>query len=275
MKSIFLLLFLALVGMTMQCMAQIDYKVSIPNIQSFVKINTNAVNIREAPNVNSKKIRTVSKEGLEVTSTLAVIGESGDWYKVYYYDRYDRYEYDTAIGYMMKKFCVDIPLEPVTEEMLQNISGGIISMCHQGKFKGLCFDWGNYTTDGMIEGPLYLGKVVDGMWVFDKMLPTVLGNSFQVKGSKDNHEYGINWQIVYNKLLSTYNGDDMTYFDSKKLKESNISYLLQNTDKMAKFHSHIFYCFKGDKYENEGKTYWNWKCIFYNPQDFGNDIVEK
>lgn len=277
MEKRLLFLLIALVEIALQSKAQFEYKVSMPNIQKFVTITTNAVNIRENPNVNSKKVRTVPKDMLCITIALAVIGESDDWYKVYYYDRYDRYEYDSAIGYMMKKFCKEIPLEPITEKMLQNLSGGIISMRHQGKYQGLCFDWGNYTSDGMIEGPLYIGRVVNGMWVFDRMLPTVMGNDFKMSRSNTYQDEGINWQLVYPKSLSTYNGDDMTYFDSKKMKEANITYLLQNTDKMAKFYSHIYYCFKNDKYvsEYDGKTFWNWKCLFYNPKDFKNDIVEK
>jgi len=259
----------------MQGYAQLDYKVSMPNIQKFVTITTNAVNIREAPNVNSKKVRTVSKDMLGVTTSVAVIGEDGDWYKVYYYDRFDRYEYDSAIGYMLKKYCAEIPLEPVTEGMLQNMAGGIVSMCHQEKYKGLCFELNDYTSDGEIEAPLYVGKIVNGMWVFDKMLPTVSGNSFLVKRSESHRDKGIQWQLVYSDYQKTTDGESMAYLDSKKLGEANIAYLLQNESKMNPILSHLYYCFKGDKYESEGVSYWNWKCLFYNPQDFGEDIMEK
>lgn len=248
----------------------LNYKVCMPNIKKFVTITKNTVSVLESPNINSKKIQTVSKE--MPPTALAVIGESGEWYKVYYYDRSGRYEYDSAIGYMMKKYCEEIPLEPVTEEMLQNIVHANISICNQDKYKELCFEWNEFTSDGMIEGPLYIGKVVKGMWVFDRMLPTVKGDAFQVSRSNASQKGGINWQLVYDKSLR-YN--DMAGLDCKKLEEANITYLLQNAEKMEKYDSHIFYCFKKDKHEINGETFWEWSCLYYNPQDFGNEIVEK
>ena len=267
-KKLLIMLF-AMFGMALQGMAQMEYKVRMPNIQKFVTLTKNgSVNIRKAPNASSPQVATLNKSTLEMSGALAVIGESGEWYKVYYYLRSGRYGYDSAIGYIIKSLCQEMPTRPVTEDMLQGVPQTYISMRRNGMYAGLCFSVDEYTDDGEMENVLYIGKQVNGFWVFDRMLPAVAEQTdLQMVRTNEYADYDISWKIEYPKSLESYDDNRQTrYLDAKKLSDRDVDYIVQNANRMALYDSHLIYAYKGEDF---------YRFLFYNPKDFGNDIVDK
>ena len=131
----FLFLTSVMVGMTLQGFGQT--KVILPKFQKIVKVDA-GVNIRKAPSTSSQKLIEYydpEDEGGESSGVtvkweevkdrrhkpkavnaeaVPVIGEVGDWYKVYYSNGYDwGGESFSGIAYIAKKFCHDAELTPV------------------------------------------------------------------------------------------------------------------------------------------------------------------
>ena len=93
-----------------QVMGQAVSTFEVPVFEKIVKVTAKSVNIRKLPNVQSAKVGTA-----ENGQVMAVVGETGDWYKVFTSEW--TYPYakeggnatieETRCGYIMKKFCHD------------------------------------------------------------------------------------------------------------------------------------------------------------------------
>lgn len=162
----------AVLGVALQGVAQSE---ELPKFSKYVKLTSHDVNIRRQPSTTSEKCARwgwVSRnaklsEWEHIDETVfAVIGESGDWYKVYLtffdQDEGDRY-YNGDIGYIMKKFCKDVYIKqlslPVPNYNIKIINSGI--------YHDTCFL--------LDDDCLFIGNVKNGMFVFDNLVK-VWGN---------------------------------------------------------------------------------------------------
>lgn len=133
-KSLFLAL--TMIGISLQSMGQ--QKIVVPKFQKFVKVDA-GVNIRKSPTTSSQRLieyYNPEDEGGESSGVsvkweeardrrykpkavnagvVPVMGETGDWYQVYYSNGYDwGGESFSGVAYISKKFCHDVELVPVS-----------------------------------------------------------------------------------------------------------------------------------------------------------------
>lgn len=220
-KTLFLLM--AMIGMTLHGTAQTK---QAPQIQKFVKVTTTGVNFRQKPNQNSPKLgwgsegcglfldwfapKTKFEDFQRINETiLPVIGESGDWYQVYlsiYLEEEDASGYFVRKAYVMKKFCQDIAQRPLSlPAPYFNVK-----MVLAGGYRGTCFYLDNDC--------LYIGKKVDGMFVFDHYIYVWgnMGKYYQESGAhfqKDvdgdfnrfifDENVATDWTLDLGKLIET------------------------------------------------------------------------
>ncbi len=173
MKKRFIFLLVAMIGMTLQSMGQT--KVIVPRFQKFVMVDA-GVNIRKAPSASSQRLieyYNSEDEGGESSGVtvkweevkdrrykpkavnaeaVPVIGEVGEWYKVYYSNGYDwGGESFSGIAYIAKKFCHDAEVTPVPFTPSRKTQ----------KYKNYYIE----VDDGGGDLVLHLGKYVDGLLV--------------------------------------------------------------------------------------------------------------
>lgn len=169
----FLFLTSVMVGMALQGLGQT--KVILPKFQKIVKVDA-GVNIRKAPSASSQKLIEYydpENEGGESSGVtvkweeakdrrykpkavnadaVPVVGEVGDWYKVYYSNGYDwGGESFSGIAYIAKKFCHDAEVTPVQFTPSRKTQ----------KYKNYFIETDNSGGDWV----LHLGKYVDGSLV--------------------------------------------------------------------------------------------------------------
>lgn len=131
-----LLFILTMIGISLQGYGQ--QKVVVPKFQKFVKVDA-GVNIRKSPSTTSQRLieyYNPEDEGGESSGItvkweeardrrykpkavnadiIPVMGETGDWYQVYYSNGYDwGMEAFSGVAYISKKFCHDVELAPVS-----------------------------------------------------------------------------------------------------------------------------------------------------------------
>lgn len=228
MEKRFLFLLAAIVGITLQSMAQTN---QVPKVQKFVKVTATGVNFRQKPDAKSKKLGWHSEgygpslawlannaklsEYERINETiLPVTGESGDWYQVYlsiFWEDEGDNGYLGRTAYIMKKFCQDIVQRPLSLPA-PNLD---IMMVQTGGYKGYCF---YLAENGMNKDCLYIGKKVGSMFVFDHFIHVWgnMGNYYQKNGvhfQKDvNYDFkrfifdenvATDWTLDLKKLIAT------------------------------------------------------------------------
>lgn len=258
-----LLLLVAIVGMTLQSRAQLPFKVEAPKFQKFVKVIAKDVNLRQQPSASSPRLIFQSnladdcmdcepslvwsnkplRRGDEPAraSILAVIGESGEWYHVHFYEEY----YEPQEAYIMKKFCADMSLRPLSRADINKGNDGDVIQIKSGKYQGLCLMrcWGWY--DATI---LRIGGYVDGMFVF----PYCIEYSTDWKDSgktKFGESYDDGEEILFfsDSLFSRNDEYQSDELDLEKLASNTqtLDLLMNNLNKCDKDGS-IYFGIKGD-----------------------------
>lgn len=208
------LLLVAILGMSLPSMAQTN---SMPKIQKFVEVTATGVNFRQAPTTASKKLGWTSEGygpelGWVNNSTtdfehicetiLPVIGESGDWYKVHLSifceDEGDTW-YVNKTAYIMKKFCRDLRQKPLTLPATSDLD---VKQIKTGPYKDFCL----YLDYGDNDKTLYVGKYIDGMFVFTNKF-FVFQNIGKYYQNQDNshfveNDYGFETYVYDDKIAS-------------------------------------------------------------------------
>lgn len=184
MKKRLLIMLVALVGMTLQSMAETNHTTGAPDVKKIVVVNADKVNIRKQPNVNSPRISSaVQGVGLVVT------GESGDWYAIVINEEPDDYREGmpkVINGYIMKKFCDDAELVPITTKMLNDDESIRYDMISSGRHKGVVIVQNN---SGFMP-EVWIGKNKDNIWCFDRMaLQGDLMNDFRIDDKSDMFDF--------------------------------------------------------------------------------------
>ncbi|MCR5679328.1 MAG: hypothetical protein K6G08_03825 [Prevotella sp.] len=163
MKKKLLMMLVAMVGMTLQGIARTTQTSGTPEVKKIVVVNADKVNIRKQPTVNSPRISSA-----EHGACLVITGESGDWYATVINEEPDDYREGmpkVINGYIMKKFCDDAELVPITTVMLNDDENIRYDMVSSGKHKDVAIVQNN--TGFMSE--VWIGKNKDNMWCFDRM----------------------------------------------------------------------------------------------------------
>ena len=243
MKQRLLFLLVALVGMTMQSVGQVDLVIKMPKVKKIVKLTATNVNFRMAPSTSSPKLGWIANEGMWISwlnnnersempidvSVMPVIGESGDWYKVYLsipYEDEQGKDYHTETAYVMKKFCKDVVLRPLR---LPAPNGIKVSTIKDSKYKDFCLC---LTDDGDFTKALHIGKYKDGMFVFGKrtLVFSNIGKYYKEEGShfqKDvNHSEWLRY--IYDDNLATDSGLDLGKLVSNS---KELNFLFSNLSK--------------------------------------------
>ena len=248
----------AFVGMALQSLGQVDFKVKVPRVKKIVKLVATNVNFRETPTTASRKLGWIADEGLWVVwlknkekslkpidiSVLPVVGESGDWYKVYlsipYEDELGKH-YHTETAYVMKKFCKDVTLRPLVTPAPDGIK---VSVIMDSKYKDLCLC---LTDDGDYTKTLHIGKYRDGMFIFGKEI-LVFGNIGRYYKETGSHfqadvNYSDRLRYVYDDSLVTDDGLDVERLASN---QKELSFLFGNLSKTTD-DTIVFYGIEGDE----------------------------
>lgn len=244
----FSFLLLAIVGMTLQSLAQLPFSVNAPKYQKFVKVTSTDVNLRKSPNANSPRLVFSESDGgcldCEASliwssktlrkgdeparaSLLPVIGESGEWYHVHFFqDNYGDGGY-LENAYVMKKFCLDVNLRPLNLPTPQSLN---IIKVNNGKYRGLCIEWLNGYMDNTL---LRVGGYVDGMFVFPYSIYFSCNEDdnesyFTNWGNGDVIQFGKNlfdeWNLNLRRLVANTKVLDMLMSNIKKMKKDNTVY---------------------------------------------------
>lgn len=246
MRRIFFLL-IALTGMTMQSMAQDG---EVPPIKKFVKVTASGVNLRKTPNASSPRLifqNNLSDECMDCepslvwsskplkkgdeaarASVLPIIGESGDWYYVYFFQSLYGDEGYSEKAYIMKKFCTDVELRPLTLPAPENLN---IVRVTSGKHKDICIEKLYGYMDRQL---LRIGKYQDGKFVFTHSVGFEMnedGNATSFGKDADGDDVvrlGKNlfdeWQLDLNKLAASSNTLDAIVNNPSKLTQDDIMY---------------------------------------------------
>ena len=175
MKKHFLFLLLAMIGISLQSIAQ---KIDLKNVK-FIKVTADGVNMRKAPNTKSAKLMMISLNGAEgcdsrATPTwsakktkgyslspaspmkgevLPVIGETEEWYHAIYWD----FGCGNFYVYINKQFCKEATMEKWDYD-------GSYDTIKSGTHKGWVIIDNSDPENG---DELIAGHLVNGMMVFD------------------------------------------------------------------------------------------------------------
>lgn len=244
-----------MVGMTLQGMAQDK---QIPLIKKFIKVNASGVNLRKEPNTSSPRLifqDNVSDDCMDCdaslewsskplknrdkparASVLAVIGESGDWYHVYFYENLYDDEWYSEKAYIMKKFCTDAVIRPLS---LSEVNDSDIVVIKSGRHKNVCIR----RLFGYMDRPLlWIGQYKEGKFVF----------TYSVEYEKNDNSnatvFDKNWEdqnIV--RLGKNLFDEDVWQPNLKKLAADTdaLNALINNPSKLNKC-IHIYYGIEGD-----------------------------
>lgn len=215
MEKRLLMVMVALFAMVMQMRATTNQTSVVPTVKKVVVVIANNVNIRKKPDVKSAKIGSAAK-GV----SFLVIGEDDDWYTIVTNEEPDDPREGIPYvnnGYIMKKFCADAELVPLTASMLNDDENCRYDMVTKGQHKGTVImqDHTGYMT---VE---WVGKVQGNIWCFDKWV-------LQGELYKDLH----------------VDTDDNGMYDIRKLTDAQISTILR---KASIGFARAAYCVKGQQ----------------------------
>ena len=244
------------------------FAIKAPSLDKIVCVTADGVNIRKQPNAQSPRLIAVPNEDyLDCPAELIwinrtpkkneevvyanefyifpLLGESGDWYKVYL-DRVRGNTVDTE-AYIMKKFC---KVEKITPLTLPAPEGWNVAMVKSGKYAGLCL---MYEFNGMDDEPkLKLGKYSDGMFLFTHTIMVQMSDENKIKFVDGEFPYLSVGKNMFN--ISDISGEpdlDLNKFISN---ERLLDVLINNIDKMNKYFTTIYYGVEGVDYWQSFET---------------------
>ena len=249
MKKKIIFILIALVEVSLQSWAQTAFYVKTPPFSKYVKVVTDGVNIRQKPNVKSTRL-IWTRDGIDgynpeylawkgaqlkkgdkpvKAAVLPVWDESGDWYRIQYCVETDEGLYFKD-GYVMKKYCKEVQLKPLTLPAPNNM--GIVKISN-GAYKDYCFrtyiGWGD-------DYKLQIGKYVNGMFVFNYEL----GLSYD---ASSNETIVTNSELRFGKNLMI--NDWLLDLNNFLTRTKDLDKLFANVDKMEHI-SIIYYGVSGD-----------------------------
>ncbi len=242
------------------------FAVEVPNLNRFVRVTTNGVNIRKAPDVKSPKLvmkvnlseecydcppdliwvnRPLRKNENSATAdqydTFPLIGETGDWYEIYLHE-YKGTLLQTS-AYIMKKFGKIEKLKPL--QLPTTDPYDLIVMIPSGKYAGLCIE--SYIDEYQGETYLRLGKYVNGMFVSPYSITIERSDDKGIRFANDYNFYTL-------KFANSY-WEDSIGPSNLKLKqlitsEDFLEFLMTNLDKMNSNTTTVLYGVEGVEYLN-------------------------
>ena len=162
---------------------------------------------------------------------LYLLDESGDWYKVKFYENLSEGYSETA--YIMKKFCKKLMPRPLS---LPAPEGKNIVMVNAGKYKGLCLEWLYGYYDCLM---LRFGRYKDGMFVF----------SYSTEFSKNYRETNETQIESFNNSISLgvhlFDSNDQLDLNKLAADTKTLDFLMANRDKMIPVNT-AYVGFEGD-----------------------------
>lgn len=234
--------FVALIGMAMQGIAQVPFGVGFPSPNNFVKVTATGVNLRKAPSTSSPRLifrNNVSDDCLDCDPSLTwssrslrkgdkpinpkllyIMGESGDWWYVkYYQDAYGDGGYSEK-GYIMKKFCKrltprSLPLSAPKDKNIVVVT--------TGKYEGLCLEWLFGYEDRQI---LRIGRFINGVYAFAYSI-TFSKNYLETKDTQfENNDY-----VLFG--IHLFNSNDQLDLHKLANDTKTLDFLIDNRGKMV------------------------------------------
>lgn len=248
-KMLFLLI--AIVGITLQGMAQTPFKVKTPPFKKFVKVIASDVNLRKAPSTNSPRLIYEEDEmgdlypswssgkirpGQEVAHAKVLpVCESSDFPDVNNVDGWLCGHYEGQFVYIMKKFCEEVSLRPLPK------NNGCISTITTGKYKDYCF-----LMEESYGGFLFrMGQYVNGMYIFNY---TTWANAYNDSATTIDKDNGID---LNKKYADEYGQPDL----EKILSDSKMVEMLMNSVSEMRYEQVIYFGVVGDDSINEIKDF--------------------
>lgn len=245
-----LVLFISLLLVVMQGMAQIPFGISFPSPQNFVMVTTNGVNLRKAPNTSSPRLvfrSGTSEDCLDCEDELVwssgpmkrgdkpvnpkllyIRGESGDWWNVnFYQDLYGDSGY-SEMAYIMKRFCKRLTPKnlPLTAPRDKNIV-----VIKSGKYQSLCIEWFYGIYDRQF---LRIGRYIDGVYAFVYSIKFSDNNTNETyfnlqEGSYmlylGGHLFNSSGTLDLNKLAADSTTLNYIVSNYNKMRHDNVTYL--------------------------------------------------
>lgn len=148
-------------------------------VQKIVVVTADRVNVRKQANQQSQRVGSVQQN-----QTLIVTGESGDWYAVVLNKEPDDWrvgELEIIPGYVMKRFCSEVELEPLTQAKLNNDEESYrFNIINSGRYQGMVIMQDN----AKWAATVFVGKIEGNFILFDKCtLQSELMDNFRMDGS--------------------------------------------------------------------------------------------
>lgn len=235
-----LLTIATVLAIAMQVMGQAVSTFEVPVFEKIVKVTANSVNIRKLPNVQSAKVGAA-----ENGQVMAVVGETGDWYKVFTSEWTAPYAKEggnatieeTRVGYIMKKFCHDANIKEFKRDNSE------VYVRQSGRYKGVCM----FTTYSGTEEDWYgltfsIGKLIDNVAV----LPyRICANEDGDTGRNVEFQKSVAGYVIAFKQGIT-DGTDAAF---DKLTDADIEYIIKNASKMSKKSGNLIFYTDEKKYE--------------------------
>ncbi len=219
---------LLLSGLTVRCFAQNTQKrfsFEAPIVERIVKVIVNDADILQQPNARSGMIDHVTQGKI-----LAVVGTSGNWYKVCNSEWIAPYAADggnatvqiATVGYIRKSSCAGIPLVSPSKDVYD------FHVVQSGRHKGVCL-WYSYNPheENWCGLSLSIGKQVGGFFILPYRI-NVNEYSTSTKRVQFKHNES-RYQLEFQK--SIIDGYDIKL---DQLTDSDIDYLIENVTKMSK-----------------------------------------
>ena len=241
MKKNIIIFLSILLTIAVDSIGQTNFKIEAPTFQKIVIVTGTNVNIRKSANVKSSRV-DIANNG----DALAVVGESGDWYKVcnshwiapYADEGGNATMQITTVGFIMKRFCKDANLLSATQDAYG------FYVVPSGRHKGVCL-W--YSYNGHEEDwyglTFAIGKQVGNMYI----LPYRIGvNEYgeptdRVIIKRDGNAFKLE---LKNEIL------DGNEINLNKLTDTDIDYLIANVSKMSKKSGRIIFFTGGSEYQD-------------------------
>ena len=194
------------------CMAQADFQLTVPSFKKFIRIVASDVNLRKGPGTNyprlveqpddpysdgyfemetvwSSKPLTRHQSAVRADNeVLPVIGESGDWVQMLLTNQ------SNGKGekvWTMKKSCKEVTLRPLGDIHEAGDLYDIIRIS-QGTYKDICLACGYEEQLGDKPNAIYVGRYVDGMYVFNYMIPYF----YVEEGTRQYFEDAPSWSAI-------------------------------------------------------------------------------
>ena len=186
-------------------------------IQKIVVVTANVLNVRKQANQQSQKVGSAERN-----QSLIVTGESGDWYAVVLNKEPDDWrvgEPEVIPGYIMKRFCSEVELEPLSLSKLNNAPESYrFNAITNGKYQGLVIMQDNTQWAATV----FVGRMEGNIILFDKVaLQSNLIEFFRMDG-------------------------DSMFLNLNNLSESQTELLLSKMSAGSKF---AIFCAKGGKWQ--------------------------